>query len=390
MKANPSPSAGGRNRARRARALLLNAALAAGAVAVPCLAGEVVLRLLAPPRDTPGLFEKVPSEVEWRGRPFAKGLLAGVPVSFNRLGLRDRDRPLERAAGTIRIVALGDSVTFGLGVAEEDAYPRVTESLLDAARGATLPPVEILNFGMPGYNTVHELAQLRETGLAFRPDLVVLGLLYNDIEPSTDQKRHHERAHPPPEAGASHPSLGGRLRARLNAAVTLLKEHSLFFAWLSPRLGMVLRPLGGKGLGQVGAVKDEYTDSNPAWRWARTALLELKKACDDEGVLLVVLVIPAMARFTESSYPIREYHDALAGVCREHALTCLDVLPAFWGQDGTRLWISPTDGHPDARGHRIIAGALAEFLAPLLAGLPSAGPSRDPRGPSVGASERTP
>ncbi|PYN46515.1 MAG: hypothetical protein DME00_18910 [Candidatus Rokuibacteriota bacterium] len=54
------------------------------------------------------------------------------------------------------------------------------------------------------------------------------------------------------------------------------------------------------------------------------------------------------------------------GFCRAQSITCLDLLTAFWGLDGTKFWISPTDGHPDARGHRIIAEALARFLVPLL------------------------
>jgi len=370
------PSRGRAAHAHKAKALFVNGALAVVAAAVPCLVAETALRLLAPPPDTPGLFAKVPSEVEWSGVPNARGRFAGVPVSFNRLGLRDRDRSPERTPGTIRIIALGDSVTFGLGVAEEDAFPRVTESLLNASRRDGLSPVEVLNFGMPGYNTVHELAQLRETGLAFHPDVVVVGFLYNDVEPSTAQGRRLGRTtHQPHDAAANALSLGRRLRSSINSSVTYLKEHSLFFGWLSPRLGAVLRPLGAKGFGQVGEIKDQYVDSNLDWQWARAALLDLKKSCEEKRIRLVVLVIPAMARFTDSSYPIKEYHEALDRFCRDHAFTCLDLLPAFWGLDGTRFWISASDGHPNAQGHRIIAEALARFLSPLLPEAPVAGPS---------------
>src|SRR5262249_59857147 len=46
--------------------------------------------------------------------------------------------------------------------------------------------------------------------------------------------------------------------------------------------------------------------------------------------------------------------------CRESGIAFVDLLPAFWGLDGTRFWISRTDGHPNARGHRIIAETLAK------------------------------
>ena len=42
---------------------------------------------------------------------------------------------------------------------------------------------------MPGYNTAHEAVQLREIGLKFHPDVVLVGFLYNDVEPSTAQGR---------------------------------------------------------------------------------------------------------------------------------------------------------------------------------------------------------
>jgi lysophospholipase L1-like esterase len=359
----------------RVRYWFFNLALALVAAAIPCLAAEVILRVLSPPADTPGLFRKVPSEMEWSGVPFAQGLFAGAPVSFNQLGLRDRERSHERTPGRIRILALGDSVTFGLGVAEAETFPRVTEDLLNATRRKDLSSVEVLNFGMPGFNTVHELAQLRELGFAFHPDVVVLGFLYNDVEPSTAQSARLARTIGLDAAsGASAaPSLGRRVKAGINSGDKYLKDHSLFFAWLSPRLGIVLRPLGAKGFGQVGEVKDQYADSSPHWTWARTALLEMKRLCDERGIEFVVVIIPAMARFTESSYPIKEYHTAVSDFCRAHSITFLDLLPHFWGLDGSRFWTSLSDGHPNAQGHRIMASALAGFLAPLLPEAPSVG-----------------
>jgi lysophospholipase L1-like esterase len=335
---------------------LANLAVVLVAAAVPCVVAEVGLRIAAPEPTTKGLFRKLPSSpVEFSGQPNARGMDAGVPVAFNSLGLRDAERSPQPAPGTIRILALGDSVTFGLGVAQEQTYPRQTELLLGKASGA---PVEVLNMGMPGYNTLHQLAQLREVGFALQPRVVVVGYLYNDIEQS--MKQQGQRSENQQAAGA------GALRSRVNAAALWLKKNSLFIAWLSPRLGLLLRPLGFKGFGQVGVVKDQYVDSNPHWRRVRDTLLEMKRLSDERGIELVVMILPAMVKFSAASYPIAEYHQAVAGFCRESGIKCLDTLPAFWGLDGSQMWISATDGHPDARAHRIIAEALAAFLAPLL------------------------
>jgi len=356
----------------KAKLLFFNMTLSVVAAVIPCLAAELILRLLSPPANTPELFTKISSEIEWSGRAYARGLYSGVPVAFNHLGLRDRERSMEPIPGTIRILALGDSVTFGAGVAEEDAFPRMTEALLNASRTDGRTSVEVLNFGIPGYNTIHELAQLRELGLALHPQVVVVGFLYNDVELSTEQRIHRgqtiqpDGVHEAPNAL----SLARRVKSSINASIVYLKQHSLFFAWLTPRLGIALRPFGAKGFGQVGEVEDQYVDSNPNWHRVRTALLDMKRLCDERKIQLVVVVIPAMTKFTESDYPIKKYHEAVLGFCQAHSITCLDLLPPFWGLDGTKFWISPTDGHPNAQGHRIMAEALTKFLAPLLPPIP--------------------
>jgi lysophospholipase L1-like esterase len=345
----------------------LKLGIALVAALIPCLAAEVTLRLLAGPPDTQGLFTELSSEIEYSGRPHARGFLGGVPVAFNEFGLRDREHTLAPAPGTIRILALGDSYTFGLGVPEELTYPRVTEALLNASRGDAVPAAEILNFGIPGYNTLHELEQLRQLGLAFHPGIVVVGFLFDDLALSAVQRRRLEATDPP--GSTREPSgdgFGAALRSSISAGIVYMKQHSLLAAWAMPRLGVVLRPLGVMGVGSVGAYKYQFVESNPEWQRVRRALLEMNSLCEQHECRLVVVILPAMARFSESGYPIPEYHDAVSAFCRSADLSCLDLLPAFWGLDGTQLWISPTDGHPNAQADRIIADALSAFLAPML------------------------
>jgi hypothetical protein len=136
-----------------------------------------------------------------------------------------------------------------------------------------------------------------------------------------------------------------------------------------------------KCLGQGGEIKDQYVDTNPNWRRMQEALLEMKQLTSERGIELVVMIIPAMAKFSDATYPIKEYHLAVAGFCRNNGIKVLDLLPAFWGGDGTQYWISSTDGHPNAQGQKIIAEALAAFVAPLLprAGMVATGAQAAPR-----------
>ena len=89
-----------------------------------------------------------------------------------------RERPFRpKAPGQVRIVTLGDSSTFGWGVDAEWTYQR----LLEARLSEWIPDrFEVLNLGMPGYNTRHGLGVLRHWALALEPDLLIVSFGAND------------------------------------------------------------------------------------------------------------------------------------------------------------------------------------------------------------------
>lgn len=103
----------------------------------------------------------------------------GVPtrVHTSSLGFRDPERPPERPNGIRRVFITGDSITFGIGVDDEDAYPRQLQRHLTESGGAN---IEVWNAGVPGYAMADLLGLLRKRLLPLKPDLVVLQLSRND------------------------------------------------------------------------------------------------------------------------------------------------------------------------------------------------------------------
>ncbi len=101
-------------------------------------------------------------------------------LHINAAGMRKtREYPVEKPAKTIRIAGIGDSGMFGWGVHQEENYMDVLESNLNArADGRTY---ETLNFGVPGYNTQLEVETLKAKGLAYKPDIVIVGWCDNDF-----------------------------------------------------------------------------------------------------------------------------------------------------------------------------------------------------------------
>lgn len=102
-----------------------------------------------------------------------------VQVTTNSLGLRAKETTVEKPAGTKRILVLGDSYTFGVYVGDRETYSAVLEELL---RGDGLN-VEVINAGYAtGWDTDHQYCWLVNRGLAFDPDVVILGFFVgNDI-----------------------------------------------------------------------------------------------------------------------------------------------------------------------------------------------------------------
>lgn len=98
---------------------------------------------------------------------------------INTQGFRaDRDHPFEKRQGTIRIAAIGDSVTAGYEVRQEYAYPAIIERYLKKQA----VEAEVLNAGVSGFSTAEELVMLEHYLVRFDLDYVVLAFYRNDYD----------------------------------------------------------------------------------------------------------------------------------------------------------------------------------------------------------------
>ena len=104
------------------------------------------------------------------------GTTASEAIATNELGLRDS--PV-REDGARRILAIGDSCTYGWGLAQSDAFPQVLHTLLHRRFGAER--YRVINAGVPGFTSHHGLLYLRERGLDLRPEIVIFSFGFNDF-----------------------------------------------------------------------------------------------------------------------------------------------------------------------------------------------------------------
>lgn len=89
---------------------------------------------------------------------------------------------LKKPPATYRIIALGDSFTFGVHVNTADSWPEKLEDLLNAHPPCTrYSRYEVLNLGVNGFDIQNEVERFRLRGQKYNPDLVIWLLIENDF-----------------------------------------------------------------------------------------------------------------------------------------------------------------------------------------------------------------
>lgn len=146
------------------------------------LAAEGLTRLLlgAPP-GTAAIYQAsdIPG-ARYTMIPSLDNHALGAGLRTNALGFRGPAWSTDEADGGLRIALIGDSHAFGFGVPFAESVGEVLARLL---RERLARPVEVMNFGVSGYNARQQLAVLRGVALGFAPDVVVLMPCNNDDEP---------------------------------------------------------------------------------------------------------------------------------------------------------------------------------------------------------------
>ena len=159
-----------------------NLGLAAASAAIALVLGEAALRVIG--FSFPNF---------WRPDPIAGTVLTpgmeGWQVDEGRAyvkvssqGLRDVEHALAKPAGTYRIAVLGDSYAEAMQVPQERAFWALLPKKLEACHFAGGRKVEMINFGVSGYGTSHELLTLQNRVWPYSPDMVMLAFFPgNDV-----------------------------------------------------------------------------------------------------------------------------------------------------------------------------------------------------------------
>ncbi|MCZ6598207.1 MAG: GDSL-type esterase/lipase family protein [Planctomycetota bacterium] len=291
-------------------------------------------------------WEMVPGEAHYTYRHL---------VRINAHGLRGPEIPPRAEDGPreLRVLALGDSLVYGQGVADDQTLPALLEQRLSATDPETRR-WRVINAGHRAYDTHQELALLRELGPELAPDVVILFWFWNDLkERDIPDTYARLKASGPVAFDVGAPMEGWtEIRWRLGQ----IARKSALVMWLHDRLGAARAgPLGRAyvedGLKQL----DRY-------------LAQLHELGERLGFLPVFVAVPE-AGLLSGPHPGGAITDAaleLAGTHRLPVLDLMDPVHALHEATGTPPVI-PYDGHYTAAANAAMAERTAEFLIATLA-----------------------
>jgi lysophospholipase L1-like esterase len=299
----------------------------------------------------------------------------GVPVNINHLGLRGPEVSIAKPPGSVRILGVGDSITFGYGVRSEETFLSLLERTLNGSAQNNVR-YEVLNSGVGATGFDYYYYVLRTKAVLLQPDVVIVNICLNDIHVYRD-------ATGTTLAPPGTPKKKTRVR-RLNE---WLLRHSQLYLTCYVGLKSVLYRYRVLDLQQIQGgtflpLDPPSASQDRAWASSLDLLSNIVDLSRRSGYRLLLVVFPVEMQLSPDTLKLYrdQYHlrlgpEVLSGEPQRriaefgasHGVPVLDLLPAFRARGSERLYlrnksIKYDPAHPSVRGHQIAADEIVHSL----------------------------
>lgn len=332
---------------------------------------ETGLRVFGGMSGRPGLFD-----AEFTG---------GKPNAVNAQGLRGPEVTPAKKPGELRILGLGDSTTFGTGVAWEEAWPN--RSAIALAAG--------LSRDVVGINAGVLAASVRDMAFAMdhawgdlQPDVVVLVISGNMV--SLAWIRREQAASMPAQEGPPVASPVYQLKTALNQAYRYLQlpnQLTLISERLTYRIGLQNHNVvAAAPYGALLAHGWRQMDLDPAiaveaWRLFEQDLATLRDRTSARHARLYVGYLPVRFMLgngpgdNEKNVPLHRLsidpNQRVQEICWRLGVLTVDLNQALRKAreiSGKTLYNAMDYTHLNPSGHHVIADAIAKRVVQDLSG----------------------
>jgi lysophospholipase L1-like esterase len=321
-----------------------------------CAGIELVARIVVPPMDILIRQENV-QFINAIGLPDLNDLMEFDPILFWVLKKQIHDARIQGTIGSsaldftvnirnrlrfpqrpgtqasLRILAIGDSCTFGVGVNDGDTWPAQLQALFDHAK----TDVSVINAGVPGYTAFQGKQWLEKQGLSKNPNIVIATFGFNDFETWASQSDFE------------------------TARYVRLKRWDILFSRSRLYYGMQLAvqkliPQNARNQEKPGEPRRARLSAE---EFSQT-LLQIKKICDEHQFGLILVIWPYKGQLAGQ---YGGYQPLIARVAEQQDVPLLNLVEVF-GQITQELFVDSV--HANQAGNRVVANALFQAIVPAL------------------------
>jgi lysophospholipase L1-like esterase len=248
---------------------------------------------------------------------------------FNGQAFRGPEIHAPKAAGELRLFAVGDSNTLGWAGPDGAHWPADLARLIDTLH----PRATVVNAGVWGYTSYQGVRRVRQT-LAFDPDIILVSFGSNDAHWVVESDREYDaRAFRHTDFGRA--LEGFRLGELVLAAIERATRPD---ASLGPRVSL-----------------DDY----------RANLVTMVEEGRARGADVVLLTRPYMGSIDNPLWwknRAADYAAATADVADSLGVMLVDVYSIFKGRDD----LFADESHFTDEGHRLAADVIFDHIKPLI------------------------
>jgi lysophospholipase L1-like esterase len=289
-------------------------------------------------------------EIYWYNRPLLRDhrdQTDEVPKSTNSRGFRGaQEFEAPRREGELRIMMVGDSSTFGLGVRDGNTYGDVLERELAERTGR---PVSVINTASPGHTSHQGWVLWQRHAARYDPDILIWA--YNN-DSCLDMVPEAQRL-------ARRPWLRDVERLLFRSDLYLMARQVLLDFARSRDVERFRQTYPAESEGWVQRIPlEDFGDY----------LERFDSAARERGAHAVFVRMP-VNRASIERHPIyaTSFDDAWRDLqserfCGEPGRHCLNTEADFADRNDEALFLPEHLFHPSARGHAIIGKALAALI----------------------------
>ncbi len=274
--------------------------------------------------------------------PGFKGFYENKPVFINSKGLRDYEFSYKKPNNIYRIIVLGDSVTFGHGVEISQTYVKLLEKKLNFKFSNKF---QIINTGIPGYNTKKEADYFEVELYKYNPDMVLVELLFNDAEIFDDPRRKNIKT-----------QQFNLFHARRN----IIFSRDFVIAGLFKKFLFHIGVLKDNVYSYNDYIRDTVKENSRSWIEFKESIKRLK----DFSIKYNFKIIFVSFIGYRGHGRYQEVDKKMLKELKRYDIRIIDLRQDFKREKTDR--VSPVDYHPGPKGHRIAAKGIYKKLLPLL------------------------